>query len=73
MKTTALALTASLLLGGFISQANAKLSANVALATDYVWRGISQNNEDPALQGGFDYEHASGFYLGMYFLNWLFL
>jgi uncharacterized protein (TIGR02001 family) len=30
------------------------LSANVALTTDYVFRGISQTGNDPALQGGFD-------------------
>ena len=30
------------------------LSANVALATEYVFRGISQTDEGPAIQGGFD-------------------
>ena len=42
------------------------LSANVTLTSDYVYRGITQTNEDPALQGGFDYSHASGFYLGVW-------
>jgi len=46
-----------------------EISANVALTTDYVWRGISQNQEDPALQGGFDYAHDSGFYLGAWAAN----
>ena len=41
-------------------------SANVTLTSDYVYRGITQTNEDPALQGGFDYSHASGFYLGVW-------
>ncbi len=41
-------------------------SANVTLTSDYVYRGISQTNEDPALQGGFDYSHESGFYLGVW-------
>jgi len=40
------------------------ISANVAMTTDYVWRGISQTSEDPAIQGGFDLEHESGIYLG---------
>ncbi len=31
-----------------------ELSANVALTTDYVFRGISQTDEGPAIQGGFD-------------------
>lgn len=41
-------------------------SANVTLTSDYVYRGITQTNEDPALQGGFDYAHDSGFYLGVW-------
>jgi uncharacterized protein (TIGR02001 family) len=39
-------------------------SANVALTTDYKFRGISQSDESPALQGGFDVNHESGFYVG---------
>ena len=31
-----------------------------------MWRGISQNQEDPSIQGGFDYSHDSGFYLGVW-------
>jgi len=31
-----------------------KLSANVALASEYVFRGYSQTAEGPAIQGGFD-------------------
>ena len=42
------------------------LSANVTLTSDYVYRGITQTSEDPALQGGFDYSHESGFYLGVW-------
>jgi uncharacterized protein (TIGR02001 family) len=42
------------------------LTGNVTLATDYRFRGISQTNRNPALQGGFDFAHKSGFYLG----NW---
>jgi len=46
--------------------AQAQVSANVAIQTDYVWRGISQNQEDPSIQGGFDYAHDSGFYAGVW-------
>jgi uncharacterized protein (TIGR02001 family) len=49
--------------------AQAEITANVALTTDYVWRGTSQNQEDPALQGGFDYGHDSGFYAGVWGSN----
>lgn len=39
-------------------------SASVALTTDYMWRGISQTNNEPAIQGSFDLSHESGFYIG---------
>ena len=42
------------------------LTANVSLTSDYRYRGISQSNLQPAIQGGFDYAHSSGFYIG----NW---
>jgi uncharacterized protein (TIGR02001 family) len=40
------------------------LSYNIGVVTDYRYRGISQSRLDPALQGGIDYAHKSGFYLG---------
>jgi uncharacterized protein (TIGR02001 family) len=39
---------------------------NVGLVTDYRYRGISQSGLNPALQGGVDYSHASGAYLGLW-------
>ena len=51
-----------LLLGAAV--AGAEISGNVALTTDYKFRGISQSDESPAIQGGFDYEDESGFYIG---------
>jgi uncharacterized protein (TIGR02001 family) len=56
------AMASSLLLGA--TAASAEISGNVALTTDYKFRGISQSDESPAIQGGFDYEHESGFYIG---------
>ncbi|MBT9614236.1 MAG: hypothetical protein IV108_13315 [Burkholderiales bacterium] len=49
------------------------LTANVGLYSQYVFRGLAQTNEEAALQGGFDYAHASGFYLGVWGSNvsWL--
>ena len=53
--------------------AESPISANVALTSDYVFRGVSQNNENMALQGGFDYAHDSGLYAGVWGSNvsWL--
>lgn len=44
-------------------------SANVGLTTDYVFRGISQTDENPALQASVELSHASGFYLGIWGSN----
>ncbi|MCP5427660.1 MAG: hypothetical protein H6964_10975 [Chromatiaceae bacterium] len=49
--------------------AEGPISANVALTSDYVWRGTSQTDSGPAIQGGFDYAHESGFYLGVWGSN----
>lgn len=65
MKKTLLA--GALLAGS--TAAMAEISGNISLATDYVFRGVSQTNEDPAIQGGFDWSHASGFYLGAWGSN----
>lgn len=53
--------------------AQAGVSGNVSLTSDYVFRGVSQTDEDPALQGGFEYAHDSGFYAGAWGSNisWL--
>ena len=42
------------------------ITANVTVVNDYRYRGLSQSNFKPAIQGGFDYAHESGFYIG----NW---
>jgi uncharacterized protein (TIGR02001 family) len=49
------------------------VTANVTLASEYVYRGISQTREKLALQGGFDYAHSSGLYVGVWGSNisWL--
>lgn len=45
------------------------LTGNVGLVSNYVFRGISQTQNKPALQGGFDYAHASGLYAGTWASN----
>jgi uncharacterized protein (TIGR02001 family) len=42
------------------------LTGNLTVASDYRFRGITQTFRQPAVQGGFDYAHSSGFYAG----NW---
>jgi uncharacterized protein (TIGR02001 family) len=42
------------------------LTGNVSIVSDYRFRGVSQSYKQPAIQGGIDYSHSSGLYLG----NW---
>ncbi len=42
---------------------------NLGVTSDYVFRGISQTQHDPALSGGVDYSHANGFYAGAWLSN----
>jgi uncharacterized protein (TIGR02001 family) len=69
LRTGAAAVLAAL---PFMVQAQAKaepdytLTANATLASEYLYRGIAQTAGRPAFQGGFDFAHKSGFYLG----NW---
>ncbi|MBI4193719.1 MAG: hypothetical protein HY526_01430 [Betaproteobacteria bacterium] len=48
-------------------------TGNVGLFSQYIFRGLTQTNKDPAIQGGFDYSHASGLYVGTWASNisWL--
>jgi len=66
-------LATTLLLGAPVVSAEDsphEFSANVALSTDYRFRGISQTTEDPALSGGFDYSYSPiGFYAGVWASN----
>ena len=46
-------------------EASSNLSWNLSVTSDYVFRGITQTDFDPALQGGLDYAFGdSGFYIG---------
>ena len=49
------------------------LSANIGAVTDYRYRGISQTRLKPALQGGADFAHKSGFYVGTWasYIKWI--
>lgn len=67
LKLVALA-AATVLSGGAMAQSAAQpdytLSFNVGAVSDYRYRGISQSRLRPALQGGADFAHKSGFYIG---------
>lgn len=76
---TALFLTATLAANAACAQAAAApepestLAWNIGAVSDYRVRGIAQTSFKPALQGGVDFTHKSGFYLGSFASNvrWL--
>jgi len=45
-------------------------SGNVALSTDYVYRGQSQTGNNPAVSGGFDYTYSTGGFADAYLGTW---
>ncbi|MFT6310001.1 MAG: hypothetical protein ACJAQS_000362 [Porticoccus sp.] len=57
------ATTAAMMTGAGVASA-VEISGNVALTTDYKFRGISQSSEEAAIQGGFDLGFDNGFYIG---------
>jgi uncharacterized protein (TIGR02001 family) len=49
--------------------ASSPLTYNIGFVSDYIVRGITQTTHNPALQGGADYTHSSGVYLGAWASN----
>ena len=45
------------------------IAGNFGLFSDYRFRGVSQTTEKAAVQGGFDFSHKSGLYLGTWASN----
>jgi len=73
MKTLSKAVAiASLMTAGVMTStaANAEVSFNASLVSDYVFRGFSFSDNGPALQGGADYSHDSGAYVGTWLSNY---
>lgn len=65
MLSRKIAIAALLLSGASLSgTALAEVSGSVTVVSDYLFRGITQTNENPALQAGITWNHDSGFYAG---------
>ena len=60
----AVALVAICLSTAAVGEEDSPFSANLALTTDYVFRGYTQTSEDLAIQGGIDWAGPGGWYLG---------
>ncbi len=49
--------------------ADSPLTGNIGVASNYIWRGQTQTNDEAAVSGGIDYAHASGIYVGTWGSN----
>ena len=49
------------------------ITGNFGIYSQYIFRGLTQTDQKPAFQGGFDYAHTNGIYLGTWGSNisWL--
>ncbi len=47
----------------------ADTTANIGVASNYVWRGVTMTNDRPAVSGGIDYLHPKQHYMGFWLSN----
>ena len=52
-----------------MSAAQAAVEANIGVASNYIWRGMTQTQDQAAVSGGLDYSSESGFYAGTWASN----
>ena len=70
MKFIKLSLATALLATGILAAeiSEVGVSANMAMTSNYVWRGMSQTGNSPAIQGGVDLDYQ-GVYVGVWGSN----
>lgn len=47
-------------------QAETPVTANFGVTSNYIWRGVTQSNDNVAASAGVDYNHESGAYAGLW-------
>ncbi len=67
LKTTAIA-AATAAASLMSTQAAAEVEANIGVASNYIWRGLTQTSDQAAVSGGLDYSNNS-FYAGTWASN----
>ena len=70
MKLIKISLIAAVIATGVYAEEKSEIgvSANVSMTSNYLWRGMTQTNDLPAIQGGFDLEYK-GLYAGTWGSN----
>jgi uncharacterized protein (TIGR02001 family) len=67
LKTTTAAIALSAITG--MSAQAGDWTANAGFSNNYLWRGLTQTENEPVISGGVDYAHDSGFYIGTWVAN----
>ena len=67
MRKTTIATSIAVLALSSIAQA--ELSGNIGVTSNYLWRGVTQTADKAAVQGGIDYANTEGFYIGTWASN----
>lgn len=47
-----------------------ELTGNLGVTSNYIWRGVTQTDDDAAVQGGIDYTHETNLYAGVWTSNY---
>jgi uncharacterized protein (TIGR02001 family) len=69
MKLNKIAIACGAALMGVTAVAQAEISANIGATSNYVWRGVTQTDDQAAISGGIDWSSDSGFYVGTWVSN----
>jgi uncharacterized protein (TIGR02001 family) len=69
MKMNKLAMACGVALLGMSAQTMAEVSMNIGATSNYVWRGMTQTNNESAIQGGLDWSSDMGLYAGTWASN----
>jgi uncharacterized protein (TIGR02001 family) len=69
LKAINLAIMAALATNAVMAEETSPVTANIGVTSNYIWRGVTQTQNDPAIQGGVDFAHESGFSLGTWLSN----
>ena len=69
MTKSSIALAAAVAAALTSSAAVAEVTANAGIYSNYIWRGVTQTNDQAAGQGGIDWSGGPGFYAGTWVSN----
>ncbi|MCW8935991.1 MAG: TorF family putative porin [Gammaproteobacteria bacterium] len=66
-KLQLLAITAAVAVTSVMGVAQAEVTENLSVTTNYIWRGVAQSGSEADVQGGIDWNADTGLYAGAWF------